>query len=57
MISQKVMLDIILTEALEEPFSRPVERDGNGKELTINYPLRVVRGKDGSLHWEDRDES
>ena len=50
MISQKEMLDIILTEALETVERKEIkEKD----EPSIEYNLRLVRNSDGSLEWVD----
>ena len=54
MISQKEMLDIIATEAVEN-WTPLAERIGKTSDECppIPYRLRVVREKDGTLHWED----
>lgn len=55
MISQKDMLDIILTEAIEMQSER-VLLDGNkttDPDLVIQYDLRVVQKEDGTFEWRD----
>lgn len=64
MISQKEMLGIIRTEAIEggptdHHFGQlcspePERRTSKSEGPTVNYDLRLVRDKDGTLHWEDR---
>lgn len=57
MISQREMLDIIATEAVEGPdWKHPVlpeRREPDPDAPTVEYPLRLVRLKDGSYRWED----
>ena len=52
MISQKDMLNIICTEAIEAEPRQLVTKEES--ELpTINYDLRLVRKEDGTLEWRD----
>lgn len=57
MISQQDMLNIIRTEAIEGPDWKhpllPERREPDPNEPTMEYPLRLVRDKDGQYHWED----
>ena len=54
MIGQKEMLDIILTEAIENSHQKiPMEYIDDKKEIKVKYDLRVVKMPDGSLKWED----
>lgn len=55
MISQKEMLNIIATEAIEEKQRNFNYTDNKEKFpfVIIDYDLRLVKEKDGSFHWED----
>jgi len=53
MISQREMLDIIRTEALEPPEPGPLQHREKESEPEVQYDLRLVRRADGSLAWED----
>ncbi len=57
MISQKDMLNIIATEAIEGPdWKHPVTPERNlddSHEPKFKYGLRLVRCKDGTYRWED----
>lgn len=52
MISQKEMLDIIATEAVELPV-RERQPLPEKAEACVRYNLRLVRHEDGRLEWKD----
>jgi len=56
MIDHKTMMGIIATEAIEGNHAqrKRLKAKRAGKSCpTVRYDLRLVREKDGSLHWED----
>ena len=55
MISQREMLDIIRTEAIEGPEQGPPpeRREPDPDEPSFVYDLRLVKKADGTLEWRD----
>lgn len=54
MLELETLLDIVLTEAIEQcPEQDRGKATGAQEKKPIYYKLRLVRGEDGKLNWEE----